>query len=161
METSPSVRVVEPILNPTTGELVDLTATTDRLAEWLDAFRELDALSRRAKTAITEELAGRLDHEGMASYSGGGWKLSVNRADSVKWDADAVYKILEAAADAGEISHGAAELACPPTGKRKIAKRDLDRVLSVLPIERADEVRRLAQPETRRVPLSRLQEPAR
>lgn len=145
-----------PIVHPATGELVALDAPTDQLATWLDSFRDLDGASRTAKTALTDELARRLDHEGRASASVGEWKLAVTSPSAVKYDADRVYGILKAAADAGEISHAAAEAACPPIGKRKTAKRELDRLLAVLPPDRAAEIDRLAQPEARRITLTRL-----
>ena len=154
--THPTKTITAPILHPQTGELVNLDAPTNELADLLDTYRQIDSESRRAKTAITDELARRFDHEGRASHTAGNWKLQVNSPEAVTYQPDRVYAILQAAAEDGEISHDAVELACPPTGKRRVSKRDLTRVLAVLPDERADEIRRLAQPDARRITLTRL-----
>lgn len=151
-----SHRPIEPIVVPTTGELVNLAAPTAELAVYLDAYRELDRDSRRAKTAITDEIAQRLDHDGRASETVTGWKVTVNAPDAVRYDADAVYAILVRAAEAGAISASAVNAACPEVVTRKVSKRDLDRIAKVLPVDLANELRLVAKPEARRVSLSRV-----
>lgn len=151
-----SQSIVEPIVIPGTGEIVDLAnAPTTSLAGYLDAFRRLDIESRRAKGHITDELATRLDHEGRASFTTDEWKISVTAPDAVKYDPDRVYAVLKLAVTAGVISEDAAELACPEVTSRKVSKRDLDRIKKVLPQELLDELTHAAEPQARRVTLSR------
>lgn len=155
-ELAVSRSITEPIIQPATGELVDLSAATNALAAWLDEYRALDSLSRTAKTALTQELANRLDYEGKASHAVGDWKVSVNARDSIKYDPDITFSILKRAVALGLISEAAAEAAVPPTGKRKIAKRELDRVAKLLPDDLAAELNAVGIPDARRITLTRL-----
>ena len=149
-------QLIAPIIMPGTGELVELTAPTNTLAQHLSAFRDLDTESRRAKNLIQEELIRRLDHEGKASFTAGEWKLSATAPGATEYDGDLAYAVLMRAVERGILSETAAEDTCPPVVKRKAQKRELDRIAKLLPDDLRADLEAAAKPKARRVTLSHL-----
>jgi hypothetical protein len=100
------------VLNPLTGELVDLAAatTTDLAIERDEVRTARDAISTWAK-AIDQELTDRLDREAKRSATVGGYKLTVTAPTVRQTDEIGLRAALLKLVDDGVLSDAAVDAA--------------------------------------------------
>lgn len=104
------------IPHPTTGEAIEVVASTDSdvLADVRDRLVEQESISRGYKRLIDDELTRRLDYEGIrsAEVSGaaGRFKLTATAPTKTIWDAERAYRALRTLVRAGLISKDRAGL---------------------------------------------------
>ena len=101
---------VENLLDPITGEVVDLNSPPERLAEWFDQATEWERRMREAKGIAREELLKRLGRSGSTSLVEGDWHLK-QTSSSVEYDADKLDKALKELTKRGKIDEEAYESA--------------------------------------------------
>lgn len=102
---------VESVLNPTTGEILDLDSPSDELGRWLLEAREWERRLREAKNAVVEELHRRMDAEASWTIHTPDFDLRGESPDRVEYDPERLRSTLAGLAKAGAISEGAAEAA--------------------------------------------------
>jgi hypothetical protein len=99
------------VLDRPVGEIVDVrTASTLRLAEWVDALTELRRMIAEEEDAVQRELVARLDHEAATTLREGDFELKVPGANAgtVTYDSMALDAALDQLVIGDEISETAA-----------------------------------------------------
>lgn len=100
------------IVHPLTGEQIDLSASDDQLAEWIDQASELERLLRNVKTAIGDELIGRMDRQAHWTLRTGRFKVTApSPKPKVDWDVDQLQATLADFRDQGVIDEDAIDRA--------------------------------------------------
>lgn len=123
----------ELIVLPGTGEALELTAATDRLA---GAVVELDELVTRiedAKAVIKAELAKRLDKGNERKAAIGDFELSVNAPTTELYDVEVLKRELKALVDDDVLEERVIGLVlplppAPPPPARELDKRELNKL---------------------------------
>lgn len=82
------------IVNPASGELVARDAPTNDLGAQLDAVRELEGRLRTFKRAVSDEILGRMDKEGLYTYRLGGFKITGKAPPGPKYDGEVLHREL-------------------------------------------------------------------
>ena len=100
LELEPYVRPSIPIVNPATGEIVELDAPTDVLAGALEEIRDLEGRLRDLKSAIGREVMGRMDEARQWTLElPDGRKVSAPSPEpSVEFDGEALWNGLHSLA---------------------------------------------------------------
>jgi hypothetical protein len=109
-----STEITRPIevWNPTTGELLDLTAPTDDLGRFLADVRELEELMRESKRFVSQELLARMDKQAKWTFHSSGLKLSGDSPAPVEeWNGAELRTALLELVDAGVIAIEAVDAA--------------------------------------------------
>jgi hypothetical protein len=95
------------VITPMTGEVVELDATTDVLADWLHRVRQAEADLRDAKRAVGAELLARMDREARWTARVGAFEVKGDGPGAVEYDAERLRTELHLLVRAGEISEAA------------------------------------------------------
>lgn len=97
---------LERVVNPATGEVLDLTAPTVDLARALADMRDLETAWRDVKTTVTAELLSRLDRNGAWTQRlDAGFTIKAPSPEPVEeFDAAALHDALSQLVDEGVIT---------------------------------------------------------
>lgn len=144
------------LIVPATGEVVNLSAPTDILAEAAAQMRELETELARVRAVVNDELTRRLDHENLRSVEIGDWAISVDAPGGVDWDTDALMEELTRLVELDVISEDAMERVVPI--KRRVALRELKKLLPAIDSDYREDLEACSTPSTRvrRVKVERL-----
>jgi hypothetical protein len=99
------------VLDRPMGEIVNVrTASTKRLAEWVDALGELRRQIAEEEDAVQQELVRRMDHEAATTLLEGDFELKVPGANAgtTVYVAETLEEVLQTLIMAGTISETAA-----------------------------------------------------
>ena len=103
-----------------TGEVIDLTAGDDVLAEAVDALREHERQAREIRDAIADELRRRMDRKVSWTVHAGRFTISAPSSEPVtEYDADALDAALGVFVAAGVIDQSAKDAAVERVVTRK------------------------------------------
>lgn len=116
------------VVSPTTGEVIELSAPTDALAQYLADVREAELLLREAKRLVSREITSRLDR--IASWTlrleGGLTVKTQSPAPSEEWDALAARSDLLQLVDEGVLGVEAVDAAFEPVVTYKPRKAGIN-----------------------------------
>lgn len=126
------------IVNPATGELVNLDGPTDVLAGQLADIRELEAHLREVKRAFTAEVVARMD-KAVERGESKGWTVRVgpwtlkapSPAPTVEYDVEALRHALDLLAEVDAIGDEAVDSALIPTITYKVNRTALNALAKV------------------------------
>lgn len=127
-----STEVGKPItvVSPVTGEVLELTAHTDALAQYLVDVRETELLLREAKKLVSREIASRLDR--IATWTlrleGGLMVKTQSPQPTEEWDALAARSELLELVDEGVLSVEAVDAAFEPVVTYKPKKAGINKL---------------------------------
>lgn len=113
------------ILDPRTGELIDLDeATEETLASFRLWIQELEEQAKAAKRAIDAAIHRRMDRDASWTRQAGGEFKLVGRSPGAEpdYNVDQLVAALAGLVRAGKISPEAARAAAPEETKRKVSK---------------------------------------
>lgn len=97
---------------PITGELLDLSADDDVLAEAFDRIRDLERQLKQARDTIAEELTARLDRRALWTCHAGQYTIKVpSPKPRLEWDVDALQRTLDELQGQGVIDEAAVDRA--------------------------------------------------
>lgn len=100
------------LVNPSTGELVELDGPTEALAEFLADMREHESLCREAKKLVTREVVSRMDRQAAWTIRAAGLKLSAaSPQPTEEFDGPELKEALHALVEEGVISIEAVDAA--------------------------------------------------
>jgi hypothetical protein len=102
------------LVNPSTGELVELDGPTETLAHFLADMREHESLCKEAKALVNREMLNRLDRQAKWTLYVGDLKLSSpskEQEEVEEFDGPALHEALYALVDEGLITVEAADAA--------------------------------------------------
>lgn len=105
------------VVNPATGEALDLTVATNLLGMAIEDAKAMEAALRSYKREIADELLRRMDRETTYTYRGGGLKITGDGPREPDYDGDKLHEALKPHVAAGTISREASEAAAKPTFK--------------------------------------------
>jgi hypothetical protein len=113
MTVSTVTQLGDPVLvNPQTGEALDLTAPTEDLASWFAAVRELELQIRERKQRVTSELLRRMDRGAAWTVRVGQFKLTApSPAPVEEWDGVELRAALLELVDDGTLDIAAVDAA--------------------------------------------------
>jgi hypothetical protein len=136
---------------PVVGEVLDLDAPSDRLAEATWRMRELESELARVRKAVAVELVRRMDQENLRSVEVAGYSITVDAPGGLDWDAQGLDQVLAELVDREVITAGARERVVPM--KPSVVQRELKKLLATLPEPERELVEGCASPtrRTRRV----------
>lgn len=100
------------LVNPSTGELVELDGPTESLAEFLADMREHESLCREAKKLVTREVVNRMDKGAAWTLHVAGLKLtSTSPQPTEEFDGPGLHEALDVLVREGVISPEALDAA--------------------------------------------------
>jgi hypothetical protein len=100
------------LVNPSTGEVVELDGPTESLAEFLADMREHESLCREAKKLVTREVVSRMDKSATWTLHVAGLKLSAaSPAPTEEFDGPELKEALHALVEEGVLSIEAVDAA--------------------------------------------------
>lgn len=96
------------VLNPRTGEVVSLDASTEELAAWLEDVRSWEQeFLRPCKRAVEEVLLERMDHEASYTLRAGRLEITGDGPGRVEYEEEILRNRLRPFVDDGTISRDA------------------------------------------------------
>lgn len=119
------------LVDPSTGELLTLDATTDLLGEFLDHVRDVEAQLREQKRAVSRELHARMDREGLWTVRLPGLTVSGQSPARVEYDGDQLHDALEQLVAADLISETASLAACESVTEWKPKVAGINRLIKL------------------------------
>lgn len=135
------------LIVPATGEIVNLSAPTDILAEAAARMRELETELARVRGVVSEELTRRLDHENLRSAEVGDYTITVDAPGGLDWDTDELLQELDRLVELDVISGDALERVLP--AKRRVAVRELKKLLPTLDPDYRTDLEACSSPSSR------------
>ena len=147
-ELAPQARAV---LDPVSGEVVELDAATERLAEFRDWLGDVKRRIDEALVEVDREITARLDADNRRSDKVGAFKVETEAPYVAVWDIARLGVALEALVQAGKLTRSAAEAALepqpPPPPKARAA--ELKKLLAHVDPEVVEAIERCRHAETR------------
>ena len=139
------------IVVPLTGELIDLNATTDILADATKRIRDLESELARLRASIGRVIVDRMDHENLRTAEVGDYVITVDAPGGVDWDTKKLEAEWWRLVDHDSISGEAMDRVMPI--KRTVAVRELKKLLTTLNDDEYERVADCSTPsrKTRRV----------
>lgn len=121
-----------PIANPMTGEALELTASEEDLAAAIDAAKEMEGRLREFKSAISDELLRRMDHEAKWTIRPGRYKVEGSAPPAPDYDAEKLLPVLTRLVREKLITPGAAHDALErPKAPLKVKRRGINALLKL------------------------------
>jgi hypothetical protein len=97
--------VVAPtVVHPATGEVLDLVAGADQLAEWHDQLTTIRAAATEALRAVDAELRQRMGDRQL--WPTGEWEIGLTGVNESEWDGDALEAVLRELVEEGIVQAG-------------------------------------------------------
>ncbi len=146
------------VLVPHTGEVLDLAAPPEQLAQLLDEVRDVESRLRELKAEVSREIHARMDVARKWTLDAGPYKL-VGKSDAPEeeWDVDALAATLTELVDDGAISTEAMDAACEVVTTFKVRKAGINALRKNPELAAViDECVTTKPPENRRLSLKRV-----
>lgn len=119
-------------VSPATGQVVDLDAKTEDLAQVLDDTREMEYKLRYFKEAVSAEVLRRMDRQAEWTMREGEYELrSISPAPKIDWAGDELALVLDELVAEGRIDQGAKEAALETEISYKPKARGLNALLKL------------------------------
>lgn len=132
MTTELQQRQSREVLNPATGELLDLkSASGVALGEGLEAVRDFEARLRETKSAISEELHERMDANASWTLHTPDFDLRGESPDRTDYDTDKLINALDELCEQGYVSRAAYEAAVKEEVTYKPQRRGIQALLKL------------------------------
>lgn len=120
------------LVNPASGEALELTASEEDLAAAFDAARELEGRLKEYRSIISLELLRRMDAEAKWTVPAGRFKAVGESPGKVEYDADKLLPVLAQLVKDGKITPGAAHDALErPKAPLKVKMRGVNALLKL------------------------------
>lgn len=124
----PYVRPTQPVIHPTTGEIVALDAPTDVLAEHILDVRDLEGALRSHKAAVTRELLNRMDTAATWTVKANRLKVAGVSPFEEVYDGEALWNGLHSIARDVGLAPESIEAAITEERVYKVSKRGLNQL---------------------------------
>lgn len=133
MTTDIAVREPQEVINPATGEALELTtAPTDRIAQERRGVTDLKAVLDDYATFLDAELNIRLDKGNTRSAWVGEWELSTKAPTQTVYPVDVLGRVLDELIAAGKLEQDVKDrvLVPQPPPPPKVSKREVTKLLA-------------------------------